>query len=137
MRLCLTKDFKERPTIFEIAKHEWLEIMADDGLLTDLDHVQIGVNLYQFKRASSFQSSIIAFMTGLFASKEDIQKMGRVFDHMDKSKDGFITIDEIEQCMQEHQGDLARVLECDPDWKAILSTLDANNDGKLDYHEFL
>jgi Ca2+-binding EF-hand superfamily protein len=76
-------------------------------------------------------------MTGLFSSKEEIQKMGKMFDHMDKSRDGQISIDEIERCMKEHQGDLTRILECDPDWHSIIKTLDTNNDVMLDYHEFL
>ena len=84
--------------------------MTEDDHLSDLEHVQIGVNLYQFKRANSFQSSVIALMTGLFLSKDEIQKLGKAFDHMDKSKDGFITYVEIQQCMQEHQHDLTRIL---------------------------
>lgn len=63
--------------------------------------------------------------------------MGKMFDHMDKSRDGQISIDEIERCMKEHQGDLTRILECVPDWHSIIKTLDTNNDGMLDYNDFL
>ena len=75
--------------------------------------------------------------TTVHVSKEDIQKMGKMFDHLDASKDGQISLEEIQRCMEEHQGDLARILDCDPDWKTMLAALDTNNDGMLDYHEFL
>lgn len=40
--------------------------MVDNPKLEEVDLVQVAVNLYKFKKANVFQSSVIAFMTGLF-----------------------------------------------------------------------
>jgi Ca2+-binding EF-hand superfamily protein len=55
---------------------------------------------------------------------------------MDKNKDGFICIHEIESCTH-HVEEFTRLIGKEMDWKTILKTLDTNNDEKLDYHEFL
>jgi Ca2+-binding EF-hand superfamily protein len=56
--------------------------------------------MIRFKKASVFQSSVIAFMTGLFTSKDEIQQLGKMFDHMDVNKDGFITFEEAKDCLK-------------------------------------
>ncbi|KAJ8465213.1 hypothetical protein OPV22_027765 [Ensete ventricosum] len=54
----------------------------------------------------------------------------RAFQYFDKDNSGFITRDELESAMQEHgMGDLATI-------KEIISEVDTDNDGRINYQEF-
>lgn len=137
IQACLTKDFTKRPFINELVSHEWLKTMVDNPKLEEVDLVQVAVNLYKFKKANVFQSSVIAFMTGLFHQQEELQRLGKMFEHLDTDKNGFITLEEINQCMQKYQGEISRILGSDPNWQSTLRALDSDNDGRLDFNEFL
>ena len=56
---------------------------------------------------------------------------------MDKSKDGYICVHEIEVLMNELKGEFTSIIGHDPNWKTIIDSLDTNNDGKLDFNEFI
>ncbi|GKV42684.1 hypothetical protein SLEP1_g50064 [Rubroshorea leprosula] len=54
----------------------------------------------------------------------------KAFQHFDKDNSGFITMDELEAAMKEYgMGDDATI-------KQIISEVDTDNDGKIDYNEF-
>ncbi|GLU23667.1 hypothetical protein SLE2022_396560 [Rubroshorea leprosula] len=54
----------------------------------------------------------------------------KAFQHFDKDNSGFITMDELEAAMKEYgMGDDASI-------KQIISEVDTDNDGKIDYDEF-
>ncbi|CAD5194017.1 unnamed protein product [Musa acuminata subsp. malaccensis] len=54
----------------------------------------------------------------------------RAFQYFDKDNSGFITRDELESAMQEHgMGDIATI-------KEIISEVDTDNDGRINYQEF-
>ena len=107
LKLCLIKDFRRRPTIQDLLDHPWLKKMVIEKRISGFNFVHIGYNMMQFKRASLFQSSVIAFMTGLFQQDEEIKRLNKMFDNMDKNKDGFICIHEIESCTH-HVDEFAR-----------------------------
>lgn len=56
---------------------------------------------------------------------------------MDKSKDGYICVHEIEGVMNELKGEFSSIIGHDPNWQSIIKSLDTNNDGALDYNEFI
>ena len=53
------------------------------------------MNFWDFQRSSEFQSCIICFLVGFKQNKEDQQRMRKTFQMIDKNRDGFITLDEI------------------------------------------
>lgn len=55
-----------------MSEHEWLKVMVDERESSIHDRVSIGLNLYNFKKSSMFQSSIVAFMSGLLQQDEEI-----------------------------------------------------------------
>jgi len=76
-------------------------------------------------------------MSGLLHRDSEIQKLSKIFNKMDKSKDGYICVHEIEEVMNELRGEFTSIIGHDPNWKQILESLDTNNDGALDFNEFI
>ena len=58
------------------------------------------MNIYSFKQASLFQSSVIAMLAGMKQSKEEISALRKVFKRLDESQDGYLSREEIIQGMQ-------------------------------------
>uniref|UniRef100_A0A7S2QUB8 Calcium-dependent protein kinase n=1 Tax=Chlamydomonas chlamydogama TaxID=225041 RepID=A0A7S2QUB8_9CHLO len=56
--------------------------------------------------------------------------MVEAFKYFDKDNSGFITRDELEEALKEVGEDVSEVID------SILSAVDTNNDGKIDYEEF-
>ena len=46
-------------------------MVIDENEVDEEELADIGLNIYTFKQSSLFQSSIIAFLVGLKANKED------------------------------------------------------------------
>ena len=137
VKACLVEDPENRPTIDVVAQHSWLAQMVDHPTVSEVEHVQIAVNFYRFKKANRFQSSVIAFMMGLFQQADEIQRLGAIFEHIDTDKDGFITLSELNDCLKHNQKDILNILGKVPDWEETLSALDTDSDGRMDYTEFL
>ena len=112
-------------------------MMVDGYNVTEHDQVQVGLNLITFKKASMFQSSIVAFMSGLLQKNDEVQRLSKIFLKVDTSKDGYISVNEIETSMQEFEGDFTAIFGRDTNWKNVMDSLDADKDGKLDFNEFL
>ena len=62
-------------------------------------------------------------------SKEQVEKLKEQFNSADVNKDGFLTKDELKV--------LLAGLGKDVDVGSFLNSVDVNNDGKLDFHEFI
>ena len=76
-------------------------------------------------------------MSGLLQKDSEIQTLRKIFTKLDKSKDGYICVHEIEGLMNELKGEFTSIIGHDPNWKTIIDSLDTNNDGKLDFNEFI
>ena len=65
-------------------------------------------------------------------SKEQIEELQAAFEIFDKDSDGVITIQELEEVVRS----LGQVTRPE-DVKEMISQLDADNSGTVDFHEFL
>ena len=99
--------------------------------------VDIGLNVYTFKQASIFQSSVIAFLVGLKSNKEDLAALAKIFKKLDTSHDGYLQPEEIIQGFQKVNCGFYSSYGKDPDWKSVISAVDSNGDGLIDYDEFM
>merc|ERR1719421_155714 len=62
---------------------------------------------------------------------EDIEEMTKTVELLDANHDGMLTVEEITQGMQKHKIDL-------PDgFKSVLTNLDTDGSGQIDYTEFI
>ena len=76
-------------------------------------------------------------MMGLFHQVNEIEKLGKVFEHIDADKDGYITLREIKECFNPSQKNIVNILGKVPDWETTFAALDTDNDGRMDFNEFL
>ena len=60
--------------------------------------------------------------------------MKKMFLALDTSQDGFLTLDEIKLGLTRVLGDFKSQSN---DWQVLIEQLDTNNDGKIDYGEFI
>ena len=53
--------------------------MIEKTKVEEESFVDTGLNIYTFKQASNFQSSIIAFLIGMKSNKEEVSEMSKIF----------------------------------------------------------
>ena len=74
-------------------------------------------------------------MSNLMASNDDLEDYIAMFKQMDKSHDGFLSYDELKKELLRMTDDYNETTE--DDWEEILAVMDSNNDGKIDFTEFV
>lgn len=111
--------------------------MVDHPPVNDGQLVDIGLQLYTFKRTSQFQSFVIQFLVGLKAQEEELMHMRDVFRTLDADHNGFLDKDEIQRGMAHVSNLLSGQLGGNgPDWLAAFDAIDVDHDGKINYEEF-
>lgn len=73
-------------------------------------------------------------MSNLLATSDELKEYIAMFRRLDKSNDGFISLDEMKAGLKETQ--IMGALE-DDEWDQILTSMDTNGDGQVDFNEFL
>ena len=74
---------------------------------------------------------------GLRLGSEDLVKLKQAFIVLDMDNDGMLDTQEIEMQMKKLSAQFNSALGKRIDWKKVMRTLDANNDEKISYGEFL
>ena len=73
--------------------------MVDHPTVADSELVDIGMQMYTFKRTSQFQSFVIQFLVAKKAQEKELKHMRDVFRTMDTDHNGFLDKDEIQRGM--------------------------------------
>ena len=73
-------------------------------------------------------------MSNLLATSEELKEYIAMFSRLDKSNDGFISLEEMKSGLKATQ--IMGSLE-DDEWDEILKAMDTNGDGKIDFNEFV
>ena len=66
--------------------------------------------------------------------QSDLENLKNMFIKFDISQDGFLSQDELRHGMFEIMGPLKASIT---DWAELIDSIDSNNDGKIDYGEFI
>lgn len=97
----------------------------------------IGKNLVDFCMASEFQKMIVSLLAGLRIQQDELGKLKELFIELDRNADGSLSKEELKaglenaQCLELFQAGGEDQTE------AIVKRMDTNNDGRVDYSEFL
>ena len=134
---CLAKQPSKRCTAAQLLDHPWITSLSKSDEISETELVEAGMNIYSFKQASLFQSSVIAMLAGMKQSKEEISALRKVFVLLDEDQDGYLSREEIIQGMQQVDSGLSSIWGKNPDWDTVISSIDTNRDGVIDYDEFM
>ncbi|GFZ20622.1 calcium-dependent protein kinase 17 [Actinidia rufa] len=144
VRKMLNSDPKQRLTAIQVLSHPWIK---EDGEAPDtpLDNAVLD-RLKQFRAMNKFKKvALRADADGngtidydeFITATMHLNRMDReehlytAFQYFDKDHSGYITIEELQQALREFGMNDGR------DIKEIISEVDADNDGRIDYDEFV
>lgn len=74
----------------------------------------------------------MSLISGLNTSEEELELLQKEFLRLDENKDGTLNIDELKNMTSSKW-----LKKYDIDWKQVLTACDYNNDGVIDFQEFL
>ena len=90
LQKCLNKNPNSRANANDLLHHKWFQKLVINCEVPKEQLVDTGLNIYAFRQASMFQSSIIAFLVQLKSEKKELQQLGDIFKKLDTSKDGYL-----------------------------------------------
>ena len=141
---CLDRNQNTRPSIAELFKMPWIQNYINkqncDGQLKeekeDLNQRSIHKNIVSFSELNKFQKLVLSLVAGLCASKEELGELQKEFLRLDKDKTGTLKLEDLKQEL------LAKFPEkyenvTDLEWLQILGVCDLNNDGVIDFQDFI
>lgn len=137
LRKCLNKNANARYNAHDLLRHKWFEQLVINCEVPEEQLVDTGLNIYSFKQASMFQSSIIAFLVQQKSEKEELRQLGDIFKSLDTSGDGYLQLEEIQKGFETMNNGLKNVFGKEADWEKVAHAIDTNNDGLIDYDEFM
>lgn len=71
--------------------------MQRDDSLSEMEVVDLSINLYSFKRTTVFQSTIMTFLTNQLSTQSDLEYLSRFFKQLDTDNDGFLNLQDFEK----------------------------------------
>ena len=122
---------EDRPSAEEALNNKWLKSMINHGN-NQLSEYIIS-NLIKFRTTLGLQKATVSFLTNQISINEEIKKLKEEFDKIDVDKDGEISKDELIKCLETIYPSQEAVLRAN----AIFKEIDFNNDGSINFSEFL
>ena len=95
---------------------------------------EIATDMAAFRKQNVFQTGVVSLLASLKVQSNELVNMKRMFLQLDTSQDGFLTIDELSDGMNQVLGFMRAGSQ---DWHDLINQLDTNHDGKIDYGEFI
>lgn len=128
IKLMLTKDAGKRPSASELLQHCWLQSLgaAPQGKISK----DLGQKLQRFNSFSMMKKLALSIISQQLED-DDIKELRECFHKLDGNKDGTLSLDEIREGMANASLDLPENLI------EIISNLDTDGSGEIDYTEFI
>ena len=122
---------EQRPSAEEALNNKWLKSMISHGNSKLSEYII--TNLIKFRTTLGLQKATVSFLTNQISINEEIKKLKEEFDKIDVNKDGEISKDELIKCLESIYPSQEAKLRAD----AIFKEIDFNNDGSINFSEFL
>ena len=122
---------EHRPSAEEALNNKWLKSMINHGN-NKLSEYIIS-NLIKFRTTLGLQKATVSFLANQISINEEIKKLKEEFDKIDVDKDGEISKDELIKCLESIYPSQEAKLRAN----AIFKEIDFNNDGSINFSEFL
>ena len=127
----LSYDPEERPTAEEALNNKWLISMINHGNNKLSEYII--TNLIKFRTTLGLQKATVSFLANQISINEEIKTLKEEFDKIDVNKDGEISKDELVKCLESIYPRQEAILRAN----AIFKEIDFNNDGSINFSEFL
>lgn len=133
--MCFTKDASNRPTAEELLQSAWMQRVTEaNSERTKESELDLGANLAVFAKASAFQSGVCSILANLATEAEDLRDLNKLFVQWDTNQDGSLSLQELQTNMKS----ITQFFNLDePDVRRMMQAADTNNDGTIDYTEFI
>ena len=127
----LSYDPEDRPSAEEALNNEWLISMINHGNSKLSEYII--TNLIKFRTTLGLQKATVSFLANQISINEEIKTLKEEFDKIDVNKDGEISKDELIKCLESIYPRQEAILRAN----AIFKEIDFNNDGSINFSEFL
>jgi calcium-dependent protein kinase len=124
----LTLNTTKRPTAHECLENRWLHDHAEKPKKTV--HIDLGNRLKAFRTASKFKKVALTVIASQLPQK-DIEELRDAFTTLDVDQDGMLSPQEIQEGMA------ASDLKLPDDIVELLTAMDSDGSGQIDYTEFI
>ena len=138
IRQCFIYDPSQRISCKEALNHQFFKNEIFDNLYINLypnieNDIKDALNsLISFSKKSKFFQTVITYLTHNFISKEEETKLKTVFLTIDSDFDGKISKNELKATFQKYEINIS-----EEELREIMKRVDFDNDGYIDYIEFL
>ena len=127
----LSYDPEDRPSAEEALNNKWLISMINHGNSKLSEYII--TNLIKFRTTLGLQKATVSFLANQISINEEIKTLKEEFDKIDVNKDGEISKDELIKCLESIYPRQEAILRAN----AIFKEIDFNNDGSINFSEFL
>ena len=133
----LTLDVNKRITVQEALDHPWIKEHNSKELYNKILDEKIAEkllnNLKKYKKNSILQETALAFLVHNFPQMKDVINACKLFNQIDLNGDGKITGEELYLGLKQR----LKTDSLEDDVRNIFKNLDMNNDGYIEYEEFV
>ena len=138
---CLQKDPSKRATAESLLGHEWIKTMVKEESVDKEQRIEIALNIYNFKKATILQSSVIALLCRLKSAPEEHPLLRKYFLQLNTSNTGRLTAAELRAGTKHFKGEFNRELgksrKYEANWDKLVHCIDVDKDGTLGFDEFV
>ena len=131
LKILLAYDPNKRPSAEEALDNCWLINESDYGNI-ELSN-EIIANLSKFRTTLGLQKVTISFLANQVSINEEIRALKEEFDKFDVNKEGEISKEELIKCLEVNYPYQEAVNKTNK----IFNEIDFNNDGSINFSEFL
>jgi len=130
----LTYDPDKRISAFDALNHPWIVKNTTTKACDEEMHLLSLKQLQAFRNRNQFQQAVIAYIANHLQSQDNMNKLKEVFRQFDKNGDGVLERDEL---LEGYMKLGKSKIEAEKIVDRIMKEIDLNNNGTIDYSEFL